>query len=195
MSMYKIISISNRAMCGNFLERVKEISNENIPVVLREKDLSESGYELLARRVMEFCPEVILHTYIDAAYRLGCKKIHLPIQILRAADLSGFALIGASIHSVEEAVEAQKLGASYITAGHIFATDCKKGIPPRGVGFLKSVCEAVEIPVFAIGGISPENAGAAVEAGAEGVCVMSGLMKCGNVKEYLKLFNTGDNYD
>lgn len=52
--------------------------------------------------------------------------------------LSKFKTIGTSAHSVEEAIEAQKLGATYISAGHIFATDCKKDLPPRGLEFLKN---------------------------------------------------------
>ena len=61
--------------------------------------------------------------------------------------------LGISIHSVEEAKEAEQLGASYLTAGHIYATDCKRGLPPRGLGFLKEVCREVSIPVYGIGGI------------------------------------------
>lgn len=49
--------------------------------------------------------------------------------------------------------EAEQLGASYLTAGHIYATDCKRGLPPRGLGFLKEVCREVSIPVYGIGGI------------------------------------------
>ncbi len=45
------------------------------------------------------------------------------------------------------------MGASYLTAGHIYATDCKRGLPPRGLGFLKEVCREVSIPVYGIGGI------------------------------------------
>ena len=65
-----------------------------------------------------------------------------------------FKVIGTSVHSVEDAIKAEQLGATYMTAGHIFATDCKKGLPPRGLDFLKNVCDAVEIPVYAIGGIN-----------------------------------------
>ena len=43
-------------------------------------------------------------------------------------------------------MEAERLGATYVTAGHIFTTDCKKGLPPRGLDFLKNVCDAVTIP-------------------------------------------------
>ncbi len=67
--------------------------------------------------------------------------------------VSDFHTVGTSIHSVSEAVEAEKLGASYLTAGHIYVTDCKKGLPPRGLPFLQHVCQAVQIPVYGIGGI------------------------------------------
>jgi len=87
-----------------------------------------------------------------------------------------FNEVGVSIHSVSEAIEAINLGATYITAGHIFSTDCKKDIPPRGLNFLSSVCSSVNIPVYAIGGISLENAEKAINASADGICIMSGLM-------------------
>ena len=96
-----------------------------------------------------------------------------------------FDEVGVSIHSVSEAIEAVNLGATYITAGHIFATDCKKDIPPRGLSFLSSVCSSVNIPVFAIGGISPENAQKAINAGADGICIMSGLMNCKNPRVFI----------
>ena len=72
---------------------------------------------------------------------------------------------------------AERAGATYVTAGHIYATDCKKGLPGRGLDFLKKVCAAVQIPVYAIGGINEMNADACIEAGADGVCMMSGYMR------------------
>ena len=89
-----------------------------------------------------------------------------------------FRILGASCHSPADAWEAQRLGYTYITAGHVFATDCKKGLPPRGLDFLREVCRSVDIPVYAIGGIRPENMAAVRAAGAAGGCVMSGLMTC-----------------
>lgn len=78
----------------------------------------------------------------------------------------------------EEAIEAQKLGATYISAGHIFATDCKKDLPPRGLEFLKEVCNSVTIPVYAIGGIklSDVQMDEIIKCGAKGGCIMSGMM-------------------
>ena len=90
-----------------------------------------------------------------------------------------FTKIGISIHSVEEAKEAEQLGASYLTAGHIYATDCKRGLPPRGLGFLKEVCREVSIPVYGIGGIKfdEEQWNDMKKCGAVGGCIMSGMME------------------
>ncbi len=85
--------------------------------------------------------------------------------------------IGTSIHSVEDAVFAESHGADYITAGHIFTTDCKKGLPGRGIEWLKTVCDAVSIPVYAIGGISDANAGELSDCGIAGYCMMSASMQ------------------
>ena len=99
-----------------------------------------------------------------------------------------FRVLGASCHSVEDAVLAEKLGCTYITAGHIFDTDCKKGLPGRGLDFLKNVCAGVSVPVYAIGGISPANISKVRETGAAGACVMSGLMVCEDPEDYLQEF-------
>lgn len=164
-------------------------------IILREKDLTEREYKIMAKKVLEICTkngtECILHSYATVAEELQAKALHLPMHILR--DLSReekdfFATLGASCHSVEEAVEAQELGCTYITAGHIFDTDCKKGLPGRGLSFLEKVCGSVTIPVYAIGGISPENIHLVRGKGAAGACVMSGAMVCLDVSAYLNTF-------
>lgn len=198
--MYKLLAITNRHLCNNeFLEQIQDICTlnaknkviESVSIVLREKDLSENNYKQLAVNVLKICKknntECILHTYYKVAKELNCKKIHLPLHVLKSNPniYKDFDEVGVSIHSVSEAIEAMNLGATYITAGHIFATDCKKDLPPRGLGFLSSVCSSVHIPVYAIGGISPANAEEAINAGAEGVCIMSGLMACKSSKLFI----------
>lgn len=197
ISMYDILCITNRRLCKeDFLKRIRRIA-ENHPkaIVLREKDLTPDEYRSLAEQVMSICKECgtvcILHSFADIAAELGAEGIHLPLHILRELDdvtKRKFRIIGASCHSAEDAMEAEKLGASYITAGHVFATDCKKGLPPRGIEFLRNVCNNVDIPVYAIGGMSPENIGEVCEAGAAGACVMSGLMSCIDPAETLSLY-------
>jgi len=184
----KIMAVTNRHLCRIPLEQQIEKICRLHPagIILREKDLTEEEYEALAARVLPVCREyqvpLTLHYYPEAAVRLGVRRIHLPLGKLEERSFaemkSMFEVIGSSVHAPEEAVLAAELGASYVTAGHVFATDCKKGLPPRGLDFLRSVCGAVSIPVYAIGGINldPDRIGAALECGAAGVCVMSGMM-------------------
>ena len=75
-----------------------------------------------------------------------------------------------------EAKEAEKLGATYVTASPIFRTKCKEDVEPKGLYWLKEICKGVSIPVYALGGINNINARNCIEAGAEGVCTMSSAM-------------------
>lgn len=175
----KIICVTNRKLCPIPLEeQLGLLAKKGITrVILREKDLPEEEYAALAKRVLGV-PEIesFIHNFPNVARELSVKKIHLPLAKLTREICAEFEVAGASVHSVEEAVQAEKLGAAYVTAGHIFATDCKKGVPPRGLEFLENVCKSVKIPVYAIGGITRDNMHLALEKGAAGVCVMSGLM-------------------
>ncbi len=196
-SMSDIICVTNRSLCReDFLLRMEKIAAAGpAAVILREKDLSPDEYGRLAEKVMNICGrygvECILHNFAETAASLGAERIHLPLH--RLTELPDelrekFSVIGASCHSVSDALAAEQLGASYITAGHVFATDCKKGLAPRGLDFLRDVCGSAGMPVYAIGGMSPENAASVREAGAAGICVMSGLMVCDDPALYIKQF-------
>lgn len=195
MCMSDILCVTNRKLCReDFLTRIGRIAAcRPGGIVLREKDLSLESYKALAEQVMEICArysvKCILHSFAEAALGLQAEAVHLPLPILRemtGEEKSRFHTIGASCHSVEEAKEAQALGCTYITAGHVFETDCKKGLPGRGLRFLKEVCAAVEIPVYAIGGIDRENISRVRAAGAVGACLMSSLMVSEDVPGLLR---------
>lgn len=187
--MYKILAITNRKLCrGDFFEQIREIASSNVEsIILREKDLTETEYHQMASQVVAICDKYkkrcILHTYIDVAIEMKISNIHLPLRVAKEQKdrIGVFNMVGISTHSIEEAIEAQRLGATYIIAGHIFATGCKKGVPPRGLIYLEEVCNAVSIPVYGIGGITMGNAKDVINYGAEGVCMMSSLMN-GTVK-------------
>ena len=158
-------------------------------LIVREKSMEESKYMGLFKGVWERgkslsgsgeTPDIIPHTYLSAARQTGNGRIHLPFSLLQeyhgTGQLEGMEEIGASIHSPEEAVIAQGLGATYLTAGHIFATGCKPGLLPRGISFLEKVCESVSIPVYAIGGIHRDNLSLVQQTKAAGACMMSEYM-------------------
>lgn len=191
MCMSDIICVTNRKLCQeDFLTRIERIAVcHPASIILREKDMSPEEYKALAVAVMKICNpydvQCILHSFSDIAIALHSEAIHLPLHLLRELSQeqkSHFKILGASCHSVEDAIEAQNLGCTYITAGHVFETNCKKGLPGRGLDFLRNVCSAVEIPVYAIGGITPDNIASVRHSGAAGACLMSGLMTAEDVK-------------
>ena len=193
--MFDLLCLTDRTLCREpFLDRVAAIAAARpAALILREKDLPEDQYQALAAQVMSLCRQAgvpcILHTFVGAARALGARAIHLPLPVLRtlsAGERAAIPALGASCHSVEEAREAVALGATYLTAGHVFATTCKAGLPGRGVEFLAQVCAAVPCPVYAIGGVGPENLPALAQAGAKGGCVRSPLMTCPDPGAYLR---------
>lgn len=119
------------------IKRVCQLRPE--AVILREKDLSETEYAKLAEEVYNITTSydvrLIIHTYINVAKELGINTVHMSLHNMREyrkefidnVNKINNIKTGCSIHSVEEAVEARNMGASYITAGHVYATDCKKG--------------------------------------------------------------------
>ena len=182
MSMFKRIVVTNRSLCRTGLkEQVEKISRLGFcdALILREKDLSEAKYLSLAKSIKEICDEhgidFICNNMPDVAEQLGC-NLQLSFQsFLEQGHRADSTWV--SVHSLDEAIEAERLGADALIAGHIFVTDCKKGLEPRGLDFLRKICEAVSIPVFAIGGIDDENAELVKQAGAQGECRMSWYMR------------------
>lgn len=191
-----LICVTHRQLCPDaFLTRLERIAAQHpYAIVLREKDLSESEYEALARDCLAICQRygvpLSLNTHIDVARRIGCRGVHLPFALLlRYKDeLSDFDRVGVSLHTPEEAAQLSGTPATYVQAGHIFPTDCKAGVPPRGLSFLRAVCQATTLPVFGIGGITAQRYPAVLQTGAAGACIMSGLMTCDDVARTMQPF-------
>lgn len=95
---------------------------------------------------------------------------------------------GVSVHSVEEAVKREREGADYVLYGHVFATNSKFGVQPRGLEQLRMVAEQVTIPVIAIGGITPARVSSVLAAGASGIAVMSGIWEAADPVETVKAY-------
>ncbi|SKA65508.1 Thiamine monophosphate synthase/TENI [Eubacterium uniforme] len=163
------------------------MTNSNLPkpdmLILREKDLSEDEYYELAKKIKPMCDkagvELVIHTYVNVAKKLGVKSIHLPLDkyiMLTEEDKQLFDNIGTSVHSLDDLEKAISLGANYVLAGHIYDTDCKKGLPGRGLEFLQEICSNVRVPVIAIGGINMDRLKEVKDVGASGAAIMSGYM-------------------
>ena len=199
----KLNIITNRKLCENenlerqiekiFSAYKRKIILEDFEIValtLREKDLDKNEYLNLVKKIYPICKkyriDLILHQNydlnLDKKYKIG--GFHLSYEIFKSLNknireklIKKYKRIGVSIHSLEEAKDVENLGATYVVAGHIFETDCKKGLEPRGLNFIKELSSILTIPIFAIGGINEENSNLVLNSGAFGVCMMSSLMK------------------
>ena len=191
MSELPLIAVTDSASCPRPLpEQIERLAKltELRPqaVILRAKALDKASYRTLAIEAQQSCEAtgiaLILHSDWQLARKLGVKKLHLPLALLRqlpTCERAHFTWLSTSVHSVEDAIEAQALGATVLIAGHIYTTQCKASLAPRGLGFLQAVCNAVCLPVYAIGGIGFDAAQhAELKAnGARGTCVMSAYMR------------------
>ena len=93
-----------------------------------------------------------------------------------APNLTQNLKIGVSVHSLEQALAAQDLGADYVVAGHIFDTPSHASERGRGLKFLREICESLKIKTYAIGGINFKNLGEIKDAGAAGAYMMRGFL-------------------
>ncbi len=193
--MSDILCVTSRRLCKeDFLTRIEKIAAARPKgIILREKDLSRQEYTSLAQKVFDVCRPYqvpcILHSFVKTALWLHAKAIHLPLPLLKTLteeEKQRFDVIGVSCHCVKEAKKASQLGCSYLTVGHIFNTDCKKGISGKGVSFLKEIVRESNLPVYAIGGICEQNINQIRATGAAGACVMSLLMQCADVSGCLR---------
>ncbi|WP_405349119.1 thiamine phosphate synthase [Fusobacterium animalis] len=199
----KLNIISNRKLCENenlekqiekiFSAYQRKIILENFEIValtLREKDLNKNKYLKLVEKIYPICQkyriDLILHQNYDLRLdnKYNIKGLHLSYNTFKSLNknireelIRKYKKIGVSIHSINEAKEVENLGANYVVAGHIFKTDCKKDLEPRGLKFIQELSLILTIPIFAIGGINQENSHLVINSGAFGVCMMSSLMK------------------
>lgn len=167
------------------LATVEQIVARGVDAVqLRYKSAPALDLYRLAVRIKELLAgtstRLLINDRVDVALAVGADGVHLagkslPVDRVRQLVPRHF-LVGRSVHSTEEAVAAERDGAHYITYGHVFATSSKPGMPPRGVEALREVVESVSIPVLAIGGITPENAGKVAESGCSGIAVIGAVM-------------------
>ncbi|MCG0278582.1 MAG: thiamine phosphate synthase [Thermanaeromonas sp.] len=162
---------------------------------LREKELPANELYRLACKLKKVLPpttKFLINDRVDIALAVQADGVHLgqtslPVDVARRL-LGPGKLVGVSVHDLAEAQRAASAGADYLLFGHVFPTESKKGLPPRGLIALGEVARKVGIPVIALGGITPERVRLCLEAGASGVAVMSGIMAAESPREAVLKF-------
>ncbi len=130
---------------------------------------------------------VIVNDSLEAALASGAHGVHLGQDDGDAESVcrhyGGDLIIGVSVDSVEEAVMAQNLGASYLGAGAVYGSETKPEAPLMGVSLLEDICRNVTLPVCAIGGITLEKTEEIYNAGASFICAVSDISNHANPSE------------
>lgn len=172
-----------------------------VPLIqYRNKEQNHSQVVDSVRTIMKIAVKypasrIIVNDSLSAAMESGAHGVHLGQDdgdfntICR--DYGDKLLIGVSIDTVEEALEAEKAGAHYIGAGAVYGSQTKPEAPFMGIPLLRDICRAVSVPVSAIGGITLEKVHDVLQAGASYICVISDINDqsdpCRRIKEYQKI--------
>ncbi len=173
--------VTDRALAGGerrLVEAVAAAVEGGVNAVqLREKDLTAAALARLAaalQRAIGGRALLIVNGNAEVAREVGADGLHLPAEAPFARP-DGLALVGRSVHSVEDAVGAEREGADYVIAGPVYETASHPGVP-GALALVSGVVEGVSVPVVAIGGIRPVRVRDVLSAGASGVAVISAIL-------------------
>ena len=161
---------------------------------LREKIQGHEEVVEMAKKLQALCKKYkvpfVVNDDIMAAKEMDADGVHIgqsDMEYTKAREILGpDKIIGVSAGNLQEAKEAERVGADYIGVGAVFHTDTKKDATSLTMDQLKEICEAVSIPVVAIGGISVDNALELKGTGIDGICVISAIFGSENPSEATK---------
>ncbi|MCC8046869.1 MAG: thiamine phosphate synthase [Clostridiales bacterium] len=192
-SMLQLYAVTDRTWLGGrtLYEQVEEALQGGATCVqLREKQLSEEAFLSEAISIGQLCRRYrvpfIINDNLKVAQACGADGIHVGQDDMRVDEvrrcLGDGMIIGATAHTVAEAVEAERRGADYLGAGAVFPTGTKTNTVALSYETLKEICAAVQIPVVAIGGITQSNLMTLTGSGVSGVAVVSAVFAAENVR-------------
>lgn len=202
MIPFKLYIITDRFRCSpsSLYGVIHDLLDAGVSAIqLREKDLSDVEFINLAKPIAKLCRTYAAHLFINSragiAAELGANGVHLPgdsapvEQVVPQSD--NRLIVGCSVHNRDEARSRELEGADFLSYSPIYPTVSKPGYGPAvGLEKLGKVAGSVKIPVFALGGITPERVPDCIGAGAYGVAVMSNVMSADigiqNARAYLR---------
>ena len=150
---------------------------------MREKNLNQADLLLEAKEIQALCKKAhipfVINDDVQLAKKIDADGVHVgqeDMEATRARELLGpDKIVGVSAQTVRQALLAEKMGADYLGVGAVFPTNSKDDAEDVSFETLKAICEAVKIPVIAIGGIHKENVLQLKGSGIVGVAVISAL--------------------
>ena len=183
--MIRCYITDRRTLSGSLLDSIQRNLAAGIEwIQIREKDRSVRALFQLVEAALKLpnphSSKILVNSRADVALAAGASGVHLPSGSppARFWRRPGF-LVGVSCHSVDDVRKAETDGADYVVFGPVFPPLSKStGLEPKGLDGLARAAAAVKIPVLALGGVTRENSGACISAGAAGVAAISMFQSC-----------------
>ena len=182
-----------------FLGKVEAALKSGVTILqLREKDLDEAHFYEEAVRLQALAAQYgvpfVINDSVDIAVRMGADGVHVGQNDMEAGDVRALIgphkILGVSAQTVEQAVLAEKRGADYLGVGAVFPTGSKDDAVEVSRETLRAICEAVSIPVVAIGGITQDNTTQLAGSGICGIAVISAIYAQDNIREATALLKS-----
>ena len=181
-----LYAVTDRAWVGEqtLYQQVESALKGGVTCVqLREKQLGDAEFLQEAIQIHGLCQQygvpLFINDNVDVAVKCHAEGIHVGQEDMAAAQVrqrvGDEMMIGVSVHSVEEALEAVRHGADCLGVGAAFSTHTKADVDVLPEGMMKAICDAVDIPVVAIGGIHKENLLRLKGTGVNGVALVSAI--------------------
>lgn len=189
----RLYAVTDRSWVGkqSLYEQVEDALKGGVTCVqLREKTLDEDHFLKEAREIRQLCRRYgvpfLINDNLEVAIACGADGVHvgqddLPVTEVRRR-VGDSMIVGVSAHNAEEAKRAMDGGADYLGAGAVFGTTTKSNVTPLSHATLREICEAVEIPVVAIGGITKDNLLRLHGTGVSGVAVVSAIFAAQDIR-------------
>ena len=192
-----LYAVTDRAWLGNetLYEQVEKSLKGGVTFVqLREKKLDEESFLKEAIEIKELCKKYnvpfVINDNVDIAIKMDADGVHVGQSDMEAGDvrkkLGPDKIIGVSAQTVEQAILAEKHGADYLGVGAVFPTGSKDDAEDVPFETLKAICEAVSIPVIAIGGITKDNVKELAGSGICGIAVISAIFASKDIETATK---------
>lgn len=184
--MMRLYAVTDRAWVGkmSLMEQVEAaLKNGASCIQLREKKLDYEAFLEEAREMVTLCRQYnvpfIINDAVEIAIKVGADGVHVGQDDMKVSDVRKQVgqnmIVGVSAHNIEEAKEAIINGADYLGIGAVFSTSTKLDVKTISYDKLKEICDAVDVPTVAIGGISKDNIVKLAGSGVDGVAVVSAI--------------------
>lgn len=193
-----LYAVTDRAWVGrqSLYEQIQSALQGGVTCVqLREKELNDKEFLEEAMLISDLCKEykvpLFINDNVEVAIKCNADGIHIgqdDMEILKVREMVGDdMIIGVSVHSVKEALEAVEKGADCLGVGAVFPTSTKADADVLSKKVLKDICDVVDIPVVAIGGINKKNIDELAFTGVDGVALVSAIFGAKDIEKECRL--------